>query len=71
MDIGFIGHLSTSNYSTTANLHNTQITTAPAKPFPALYVFTSHSRAMAANIGDFSASHTEVLSPWKFEIYIN
>jgi hypothetical protein len=26
----------TSNYSTTANLHNSQITTAPAKPFSSL-----------------------------------
>jgi hypothetical protein len=34
----FIGHLykrlgTTINYSTTANLHNSQITTAPGKPF--------------------------------------
>jgi hypothetical protein len=28
--------LSTINYSTTANLQNSQITTAPAKPFPSL-----------------------------------
>jgi hypothetical protein len=39
MDTGFIGHLHTrlgitSYYSTTANLHNSQITTTPAKPFP-------------------------------------
>jgi hypothetical protein len=35
---GFIDHLdtrleTTSNYSATADLHNPQITTAPAKPF--------------------------------------
>jgi hypothetical protein len=39
--IRFIGHLytrlgTTSNYSATANLHNSQITTAPAKPFSSL-----------------------------------
>jgi hypothetical protein len=37
----FIDHLyspsrTTSNYSATANLHNLQITTAPAKSFPSL-----------------------------------
>jgi hypothetical protein len=37
---GFIDHLdtrinTTSNYSATIILHNLQITTAPAKPFPA------------------------------------
>jgi hypothetical protein len=29
----------TSNYSATANLHNSQVTTAPTKPFPACCVF--------------------------------
>jgi hypothetical protein len=40
---GFIGHLyvytrlgTTSNYSLTANLHNSQINTAPAKPFSSM-----------------------------------
>jgi hypothetical protein len=32
-------HHHTRNYSTTTNLHIPQITTAPAKPFPACYVF--------------------------------
>jgi hypothetical protein len=37
LDIGFIDHLyatlgTTSNYSANANLHNSQITTAPTKP---------------------------------------
>jgi hypothetical protein len=41
---GFIDSLytrltSTSNYIVTANLHNSQITTAPAKPFPGCCVF--------------------------------
>jgi hypothetical protein len=39
--IRFIDHLytrlgTTRNYNSTANLHNSQITTAPAKPFPAV-----------------------------------
>jgi hypothetical protein len=64
---GFIEHLhtwlrTTSNCSATANLHNSQITTAPAKPFPACYVFTGHSLAMASNSGDSSASRAQVLS---------
>jgi hypothetical protein len=45
---GFTDHLytqlvTTSNYSATGNLHNSQITTAPAKPFPDCCVFTTHS----------------------------
>jgi hypothetical protein len=40
LDIGFIGYLhtrlgTTCNYSAIANLHNSQITIAAAKPFPA------------------------------------
>jgi hypothetical protein len=42
-----------SSYSATAYLHNSQITTAPAKPFPACCVFTSRSLATAYNSGDF------------------
>jgi hypothetical protein len=43
---GFIYHLyippgTTSNYSTTANLHNSQITTASAKPFSSLLSSTA------------------------------
>jgi hypothetical protein len=41
LDILFIDHLhthlgTTSSYSAIANHHNSQITTAPAKPFPAV-----------------------------------
>jgi hypothetical protein len=50
------------NYSSNANLHILQITTAPAKPFPARCVFTSHSLATASNSGDSSTSRTQDLS---------
>jgi hypothetical protein len=67
MGNGFIDHLyaqlrTTSSYSATTNLHNSQITTAPAKPFPACIVFTSRSLTVASNSGDSSASHPQVLS---------
>jgi hypothetical protein len=52
----------THKYSTTANLRNSQITTAPAKPFPACCAFTSHSQVIASYSGDSSASHAHVLS---------
>jgi hypothetical protein len=52
----------TSNYIATANLHNSQITTAPAKPFPACCVFTNRSLATASNSGDSSASRAQVLA---------
>jgi hypothetical protein len=42
--------------------HNSQITTAPAKAFPACCVFTSRSLVTASNSGDSSASHAQVLS---------
>jgi hypothetical protein len=63
---GFIDRLytqlgKTSNYSTTANLHISQITTAPAKHFPACCVFTSRSLAVASSSGDSSASRAQVL----------
>jgi hypothetical protein len=51
----------TSNYSATANLHNSQIITAPAKPFPACCAFTSHSLATASKSGNSSASRAQVL----------
>jgi hypothetical protein len=54
--------VSTSNYSTTANLHISQITTAPAKPFPICCVFISGSQVTASNNGDSSASRSQVLS---------
>jgi hypothetical protein len=64
---GFIDHLyrqfrTTSIYSVIANVHNSQITTAPVKPFSACYVFTSHSLTAASNSGDASASRAQVLS---------
>jgi hypothetical protein len=46
----------TSNYSVIANIHNLQITTAPAKSFPACYAFTSRSLVTASSSGDSSSS---------------
>jgi hypothetical protein len=46
----------------TANLQNSQVTTAPASPFPACWVFTSRFVATASNNGDSSASRAQVLS---------
>jgi hypothetical protein len=62
---GFIDHLytplgTTSNYSATANLHNSQNATAPEKLLPACCAFTSRSLAMACNHGDSSASRAEL-----------
>jgi hypothetical protein len=54
--------VSTCNYTSTANLHNSQITTAPAKPFPALFVFTSRSLATTSNTRDTSVSRAQDLS---------
>jgi hypothetical protein len=56
---GFIDHLHTQlgtacNYSAIANLHNSQITTAPSEPFIACFVFTSRSLAAASSSGDSS-----------------
>jgi hypothetical protein len=64
---GFIDHLctrleTTSNYNTTSDLHNSQITPAAAKPFPACCVFTSRSLAATSNGEDSSASRAQVLS---------
>jgi hypothetical protein len=64
---GFVDQLytrlvSTSNYSATANLNNSEITTAPAEPFPACFVFTSRSLATAPNSGNSSFSRAQVLS---------
>jgi hypothetical protein len=63
----FIHHLYTglgtaSNYSATVNLHNSQITTTHAKPFPAWCVFTSRSLVSASNSGDsfYTDSRTEL-----------
>jgi hypothetical protein len=62
LNIGFIDFFSTrlgttSNYSAIANLHTLQITTAPAKPFPACCVFTSHSLVTDSNSGHSSRAH--------------
>jgi hypothetical protein len=61
----FIAHLctrlvSTSNYSATANLHNSQITTAPAKLFPAYCVFIGGSSAACAQVLSSQASRAEM-----------
>jgi hypothetical protein len=50
--------VTTCNHSAIANLHNSQITTLPAKPFPAYCLFNSRSLATASNNGDSSASQT-------------
>jgi hypothetical protein len=54
----------TSNYSATASPHNSQQTTAPAKPFPACCVLTSRSLATASNSGDSSASRAHGIPGW-------
>jgi hypothetical protein len=64
---GFIDHLytrlgTTSHYSATANSHNSQTTTASAKPFTACCVFNSSSLAMASNSGESSASRVHVVT---------
>jgi hypothetical protein len=51
----------TSNYSATANLQNSQIIKTPAKFFPVCCVFISCSLATASNSGDLSASSAQVL----------
>jgi hypothetical protein len=43
-------------------LYNSQLTTAPTKPFPACCVFTSRSLATASNSGDSSTSRAQILS---------
>jgi hypothetical protein len=65
-DIGFTDHLYTplgtkSKHSAIADLHKSQITTAPAKCFPACCVFTSRSIAAASNSGHSSASRASPL----------
>jgi hypothetical protein len=52
----------TSNYSATANLQHSQITTAPAKIFAACCVFNSRSLATASSGGDSSASRAHVIT---------
>jgi hypothetical protein len=65
---GFIDHLYTrlvskSNCSAPALLHESQITTASAKPFPACRIFTNRSLATASNSEDSSALSAQHLSP--------
>jgi hypothetical protein len=52
--------VTTSNYSATANYHNSHIITAPAKPFTVCYVLTSCSLATASNSGHSTASRVQV-----------
>jgi hypothetical protein len=52
----------TKIYNPVANLHNPQITTAPAKSFPAFFVFTSNSLTTTSNTEDSSASRAQILS---------
>jgi hypothetical protein len=64
---GFTDHLRTrlvskSNYGAMADLHNSQITTATAKRFPACCVFTSLYLATASNSRDSSISRLYILS---------
>jgi hypothetical protein len=63
---GFIDHLFSrlvraSNYSAIANLHNSQIITAHAKPFPASCNFIIRSQATASNSEYSSATNAQVL----------
>jgi hypothetical protein len=66
--IGFTDHLhatlwTTSNYGASANLRKSQITTAPAKHFPACWVFISLSLTTASISADSSisrAAHAEL-----------
>jgi hypothetical protein len=67
--IGFIDYLytplrTTSNYNAIANLHTSQITTAPAKSFsiPVCCAFNSSSLAVASNSEDSSASHPHIIT---------
>jgi hypothetical protein len=53
----------TSYYSATADLHTSQFTTAPAKPFPACCVLTCRSLVTASNSGGSSASRAQILLP--------
>jgi hypothetical protein len=52
----------TSNYSAIVIFHNSQITTAPVKLFPACCVFTSRSLATTSSGGDSSASRAQDLT---------
>jgi hypothetical protein len=67
LDIKFIDHFNTPlvttlNYNATANIHDSQITTAPDNTFPACCIFISRSLATASNSEGSSASRAQVLS---------
>jgi hypothetical protein len=67
LDIGFIDNFNTPlettrNYSAVTNLHTSQITAAPAKPFPACCVFSNRSLAAVSNSGDSSASCAHIIT---------
>jgi hypothetical protein len=64
--IGFIDHFNiplgtASTYNAITDFHTSQITTAPAKPFPPCCIFASHSLATVPNSGDSSASRSQAL----------
>jgi hypothetical protein len=64
---GFTDHFNTrlgsrSDYSVTANLHNSQIITEPAKPFSNPLCLHQPFLATASNGGNSSASRAQVLS---------
>jgi hypothetical protein len=61
----------TSNYGATTNLNSSQITTAPAKPFPACCVFTSLFLATASNSWNSSASRAQVFPSPTPELSLN
>jgi hypothetical protein len=52
---------STINHSATTDVHNSQITTAIAKYFPACF-FASRSLVMTSNSGDPIASRAQMIS---------
>jgi hypothetical protein len=63
---GFIDHLYTQlgsmyNYNAIANLHNSQITIAPAKPFLSCHILTPRPLVMASNSRDSSTSRSHIL----------
>jgi hypothetical protein len=62
---GFIYHLHTrlgsTRHSATPDLHNSQITTSPVKPFPACCAFKSRSLTTACNSWDSTISRAHIL----------
>jgi hypothetical protein len=64
VDIG-----TTSDYSAIANPHNSQFTTATAKPFPT-GISIIRSLATASNSGGSSSSSAQVISPTLVQNYL-